>query len=107
MLVRDSWPFLESELCAVGAELGEHVPRGCAQGKLAAKEGELTSPVHSLPVVHGRQRSFCQGPAEPCKRALLHGSGTPEKWPNHNAMTEVSTPACSKRIALCDVVYAE
>src|SRR6516162_2331958 len=87
VLVRDSWPFQqESELRAVGAELGEHVAHSCAQGRLAAREEGLTWPAHSLPVVHGRQRSFCRGPAEPCRRAVPDGSGTPEKWPSHKAI---------------------
>ena len=63
-------PFQESDLCAVGGELGEYVAHGCTPRRSAAREGGLTRPVHSLPVVHGRQRSFCRGPAEPSRRAL-------------------------------------
>ena len=80
VLATDSCPFQESELRAVGAELGEYVAHSCAQGRLAAREEGLTWPAHSLPVVHGRQRSFCRGPADRFRRALRHGSGTPEKW---------------------------
>jgi hypothetical protein len=64
----------------------------CAR-KIGSEEGGLIRSVHSSPVVHGRQKSLCRGPAGRFRHAHLHGSGTPEKCPSHSAMTVMSTPA--------------